>query len=79
VTPEEREELFGPSVPEPRVRHRRQRERRRVISQPGGIGLPCGCRFARVNGEWVHVTPCRSHHLAEYPFTDETALKVLAA
>jgi hypothetical protein len=80
VSPAEREELFGPQEPaEPKVKHRRQPERRRLVSQPGGVTSPCGCIHTRTGGEWWHVTPCRSHELALYPFTDEVAQRVLAA
>lgn len=40
-------------------------------SRPGGVTAACGCRFVRVGGNWVHVTPGHGHRLRPGPVSDE--------
>jgi hypothetical protein len=64
------------TLPGPRRRrHPRGRgEQRDAVppaSQPGGVTAECGCRYARTGGQWLHLTPCRSHMLRSDPVSDK--------
>jgi hypothetical protein len=74
MTPEERVEAWGPKPPAPTGLTRAER---RAVTRPGGIIRGCGCRFTRTGGQWLHLTPCRAHHLAVYPIADERMKEIL--
>lgn len=77
MTPEEREQIWGPNPP-PGTRARQRHERRLAVrSLPGGIIRGCGCRFTRTGGEWLHLTPCRAHPLLQHPVADERMKEIL--
>ena len=73
MTPDERE---ATAVPRPRGLGHTPRQR---VTPLGGIGRQCGCRYARIGGVWLHVTPCRAHVLAQFPIADDTAQELITS
>lgn len=52
---------------------------RKRPSEPGGVILPCGCRWIYSGGAWRHVTPCKADMLRDKPVGDEEMLVLLGA